>query len=64
MCLVLTDCLNDNPDSVDRKEEPEVDVLAEEDFLQRVQWVHPGVKQFMGIGSVECYLDIVSLGER
>ena len=64
MCLALTDCLNDNPDSVDRKEEPEVDVLAEEDFLQRVQWVHPGVKQFMGIGPVECYLDIVSLGER
>ena len=64
MCLVLTDCLNDNPDSVDRKEEPEVDVLAEEDFLQRVQRVHPGVKQFMGVGPVECNLDIVSLCER
>ena len=39
--MVLTNGLNDNPYSVDGKEDPEVDVLAEEDFLQGVQRVHP-----------------------
>ena len=39
---VLTDCLYDHPHSVDGEEDPEIDVLAEKDLLQRVQWVHPG----------------------
>ena len=41
--MVLTNGLNDNPYSVDGEEDPEVDVLAEENLLQGVQRVHPGI---------------------
>ena len=58
---MLTDRLYDHPHSVDREEEPEVDVLAEEDFLQRVQWVHPGrVNGDWGDEAIiQCLSDIV-----
>ena len=38
---MLTNGLNDDPHPVDREEDPEVDVLAEENLLQGVKGVHP-----------------------